>query len=161
MNSLVEAIYQMMINKGMLLKRNTTIEAFQNLLWNNISNFAFSIEDEIQKIGYSKSYFRALFRQCTGYSVKNYFIRLRLEHSKNLLVKYHDVMSIRDIALESGYDDPYYFSRLFKKYTGCSPRAYLKRLGNFDYNSLVANEDPESRYFSQIYNQTPREDSRR
>ena len=35
-------------------------------------------------------------------------------------------LTIREVAIKSGYDDPYYFSRLFKKKIGQAPRDYRK-----------------------------------
>lgn len=39
-------------------------------------------------------------------------------------------MTITNISRLVGFDDPLYFSRVFKKYTGASPQAYYQNLGN-------------------------------
>ena len=38
--------------------------------------------------------------------------------------------SIKDIALDCGYSDPLFFSRMFKKYYGMSPQEYRKWLSS-------------------------------
>jgi AraC-like DNA-binding protein len=51
-----------------------------------------------------------------------YFIRMKLEKACSAL--YHSEMKIKDIASMLGYEDPYYFSRLFKKHLNMSPFQY-------------------------------------
>jgi YesN/AraC family two-component response regulator len=52
----------------------------------------------------------------------DYLIRARIEQACCLLDL--TTLSIKEIAAKAGYADPYYFSRLFKKVTTCSPIAY-------------------------------------
>ncbi|MBI4976943.1 MAG: AraC family transcriptional regulator [Spirochaetes bacterium] len=76
--------------------------------------------------GMSKYHFVRLFRKHTGYAPVDYFIRMKVQHSCVLLA---DVRKkIIDVARETGYDDQYYFSRVFTRIMGVSPRAYRKRL---------------------------------
>ena len=51
----------------------------------------------------------------------DYFIHLKVQKASSLLLLSR--MTIREIALIVGYEDPYYFSRLFKKVVGISPTA--------------------------------------
>ncbi len=46
---------------------------------------------------------------------------------------------VYDVALQMGYTDPYYFSRVFRKVVGVSPSAYLQS-GNIPGNGLKDNE---------------------
>jgi AraC family transcriptional regulator, arabinose operon regulatory protein len=70
----------------------------------------------------SVSHFSRLFREQTGYSPLNYFIHLKMQRACVLLSV--SSKTIREISYEMGYDDPYYFSRLFKKVIGLSPSEY-------------------------------------
>jgi AraC-like DNA-binding protein len=72
--------------------------------------------------GLSSSHFSFLFKQQTGYSPMDYFIHLKMQHACTLLSLTRK--TIHEIAYEIGYDDPYYFSRIFKKVMGISPRQY-------------------------------------
>jgi AraC family transcriptional regulator, arabinose operon regulatory protein len=74
----------------------------------------------------SVSHFSYLFKQQTGYSPVDYFINLKMQHACQLLS--FSSKSVQQIAYEIGYDDPYYFSRIFKKVLGVSPRQYRESL---------------------------------
>jgi AraC family transcriptional regulator of arabinose operon len=73
----------------------------------------------------STSHFSFVFRQQTGYSPMDYFIHLKIQHACTLLSL--TSRTIHDIGYEIGYDDPYYFSRIFKKIIGVSPRQYREQ----------------------------------
>ena len=55
------------------------------------------------------------------------FQRIKVSHACYLLDISDD--SVATIALQLGHDDPYYFSRLFKKMMGISPQKYRKERG--------------------------------
>jgi AraC-like DNA-binding protein len=74
------------------------------------------------KKGLSTSHFSSLFRKATGMSPLDYFIHLKLQ--KACLLLYSSDTKVKDVAKVIGYDDPYYFSRLFKKYMKVSPDQY-------------------------------------
>ena len=70
----------------------------------------------------SASHFSLLFKKSTGMPPLDYFIHLKLQQACLLLIT--SEIKIKTIATELGYDDPYYFSRLFKKYMKISPMQY-------------------------------------
>jgi len=88
-----------------------------------------TIEDMAAMHQLSASHFSSLFRKSTGMSPMDYFIHLKLQ--KACLLLYTDDMKVKDIAQVMGYDDLFFFSRLFKKYQGMSPDQYrvLRRKG--------------------------------
>ena len=67
-------------------------------------------------------YLCSLFRRAEGISIKHYHTRLRLAEAANLLLS--TAMNVSQIANAIGYEDPLYFSRIFKAEFGCSPREY-------------------------------------
>lgn len=67
----------------------------------------------------SPVYISKIFKEVMGDSPINYLIQIRLLKSKELLED--STLSIKTIAKMVGYDDPYYFSKLYKKYYGISP----------------------------------------
>ncbi len=72
----------------------------------------------------SRSYFSRQFREKTGYAPVDYYIRLKMQRACELLET--TPMTVGAIALLLGYDDPYYFSRLFNKIIGAYPTAYRR-----------------------------------
>ncbi len=68
-------------------------------------------------LGYSR--FREVFKKCTGVSPYQYFLDLKIARAKELLEQRQ--FSVKEIAYLLSFDDPYYFSHLFKKKTGLPP----------------------------------------
>lgn len=73
-------------------------------------------------IAVSKNYFCSLFKKETGMSVWDYVTELRMEQAKKLVVQ--TTMKNYEISIEIGYDNPSYFTKMFKKATGYSPNEY-------------------------------------
>lgn len=74
------------------------------------------------EFGLSKSYIHSIFHKSTGHAPLDFFIRLKMKEACKLLRR-TDIY-IYEVAQMLGYQDPYYFSRVFKKLVGVSPRAY-------------------------------------
>jgi AraC-like DNA-binding protein len=70
----------------------------------------------------SRSYFSRQFRKKTGYAPVDYFIRLKMQRACELLETTH--MTVGEISRGLGYQDQYYFSRIFKKIVGVHPTQY-------------------------------------
>ncbi len=74
--------------------------------------------------GYSERQFLRLFKTVFGTTPNQYIVGLRMKKAQQLLKDTE--LSIGEIAWRCGYDDHNYFSRLFKKQVGVTPRAYQK-----------------------------------
>lgn len=85
---------------------------------------ALSIDEVAGQLFVSKDYLRHLFTQYVGESPMRMIVSARVDHAKKLLM--NPGLSIVQVAEQCGFDDPYYFSRLFKSYTGKSPSAFRK-----------------------------------
>ncbi|MCF7817419.1 MAG: AraC family transcriptional regulator [Kiritimatiellales bacterium] len=83
-----------------------------------------SIDEVAGQLFVSKDYLRHLFTQYVGESPMRTIISARVNHAKKLLV--NPELSIVQVAEQCGFVDPYYFSRLFKSYTGKSPSVFRK-----------------------------------
>jgi AraC-like DNA-binding protein len=70
----------------------------------------------------SSSHFFVVFKRRTGQAPIDYFIHLRMGQARRLLEE--TSMSVKDIASTLGYEDPFYFSRLFKSVSSLSPKDY-------------------------------------
>ncbi len=76
--------------------------------------------------GVSVSQFFLLFKAATGSTPMEFFIRLRMQRACELLQKQD--LSVKETAFLLGYNDPCYFSRLFKLVNGIAPRHYRNRI---------------------------------
>ena len=83
-----------------------------------------SIREMADFCNMSESRFQHLFREKQGVSAKQFILRLRLEKAKSFLL--HDNLTVGAVAKLVGFNDQLYFSRIFKKYEGLSPRDYSK-----------------------------------
>lgn len=121
-------------------KLQETIDVFTDCMFNYIpskgneitkkairyisQNFSKSLTlDEVaDHVHLNPAYFSTLFKQSTGSSFKEYLNMVRIEESKRLLS--NTDYSIIDISLATGFEDQSYFSKVFKKYTGLTPKQY-------------------------------------
>ncbi len=74
------------------------------------------------KLGISKRHLTRIMLQELGMSPWEYLNRYRLKKARELLRNTPE--SISTIATQVGFDDPAYFSRIFRQHTGCSPSMY-------------------------------------
>jgi AraC family transcriptional regulator of arabinose operon len=72
----------------------------------------------------SVAHYSALFRRQTGFAPIDFIIRLRVQHACRLLDT--TALSVGEVAERVGYQDPYYFTRCFRRVMGRSPRLYRK-----------------------------------
>ncbi len=79
-------------------------------------------------VNYSRSYLSRVFHQKTGFTIPEYINKIRMENAMELLRE--TALPLREIATSVGIHDSFYFSKLFKKFTGQTPREY--RLSNRD-----------------------------
>ena len=84
----------------------------ENINLNKISNY----------VALSKNYFCNIFKKEVGITVWDYLIRIRMEQAKKMLADTDK--KTYEVSEDVGYDDPSYFGRLFKKYTGFTPIEY-------------------------------------
>ena len=84
-----------------------------------------SLDDVSKEVNVSPYYFSKLFKEEIGENFIDYLTSLRIHNAKELLRR--PVLSIREAGLQSGYADPNYFSRIFKKQTGMTPREYREQ----------------------------------
>jgi len=84
-----------------------------------------TLDDLATQSGQSVPYYCRRFKERTDQSPMSYFIHLKLQKACELLVQTD--LSVKDVAEELGYKDPYYFSRLFKKIQGYAPSQYREQ----------------------------------
>ncbi len=88
----------------------------------NFQNEDISLNRVAKEVNISANYLSAVFSQEMGTTFVEYLTAKRMEKARELL---HDSeLRSGEIALAVGYKDPHYFSFLFKKTQGCTPREY-------------------------------------
>ncbi|MBC5779456.1 response regulator [Blautia difficilis] len=85
-----------------------------------------SLDDVSREVDISPYYFSKLFKQETGKNFIEYLTEIRLRSARELLQ--NSQYSIKEICAQSGYSDPNYFSRIFKKYEGVTPSEFREHL---------------------------------
>ncbi|MFD0835646.1 AraC family transcriptional regulator [Mariniflexile aquimaris] len=97
---------------------NSMVSRAKSFMYQNINKSIdlIKIASELG-VGYSK--FRSDFKKQTGVSPLQYYLLLKIEKSKELLL--NSTKSQKEIAFELGFESDYYFNRLFKQKTGFAP----------------------------------------
>lgn len=84
------------------------------------------LEEALANIPYNADYFRRAFRDRIGLTPRKYRELKRMEYAVSRLSM---GLAVKEVALELGYSNPYFFSRMFKRYLGASPAHYRAKEG--------------------------------
>src|SRR5690606_23375145 len=87
-----------------------------------------SLERIAARVGLSPFYISKVFKEETGVNYIDFLTACRIERAKSLLADQR--LSLKAITFEIGYNDPNYFSKVFKRMNGVSPSDYRKSLIN-------------------------------
>lgn len=84
-----------------------------------------SVEELAKFCHCSVSYLSHIFKKRTSVNINTYINKVRIERSKNYLINSGD--TVAEIAINTGFNDPNYYSRVFTKIIGISPSEFRKR----------------------------------
>jgi len=87
-----------------------------------------NLDDLAQWSGFSAQHLNRVFRRELGITPLQYLAKMRMERAATILVDGR--WTVRAVAAKCGFDDPYYFSRLFKQHFGRSPAEYRRAAGS-------------------------------
>ncbi|SNT30853.1 helix-turn-helix domain-containing protein [Tropicimonas sediminicola] len=79
------------------------------------------VEEALRTVPYNPDYFRRAFRERIGQTPQKFRELKRMEFAANRLGM---GLTVKAVAAELGYTDPYFFSRMFKRHLGVSPSTY-------------------------------------
>ncbi len=96
----------------------------QKLIEENYQNKNFQTKHIAEKLNLSNSSLYRLFKEFAGISPNRYLINYRIAVAKNLIDSGEKIHIASQMC---GYDDPLYFSRVFKSVTGMSPKHYSQQ----------------------------------
>lgn len=96
-----------------------------------------SLDDVLSVTNYTKSHFCRIFQKNTGISVTEYLNKFRIE--KSCLDLIYTDKNITEIALDNGFNNIQYFSRVFKQFMNCTPKQYQKKTRGVIVPSAIKN----------------------
>ncbi len=134
-NELVLSALGELISSYVVVFRSNTelsepVENIRALILHNFAERNFALDEEMQKMPFHYDYLRKLFKKEMGLTPLEYMTRMRMKKAESLLLSMGaQDYSVAEVAGLCGYEDPLYFSRVFKKTFGVSPSAYANHLG--------------------------------
>jgi len=139
--TLGDAIFTLIQSHGATAQNsdsNDVVDYIDQLIRQNVSNPSFDLTTEINKTGYNPSYFRRIYRETFGLPPLAQLMNERMTYAKALMRTDPDAWSIKELSLKAGFEDPYYFSRIFRQHEHVSPSVYLQRCRD----ALAGENDP-------------------
>ncbi|MDP2792155.1 MAG: AraC family transcriptional regulator [Rectinemataceae bacterium] len=94
------------------------VERAKFLMTENIDG-TMNVDEVGERLGVARTRFCESFKAYTGMTPYQYFIQLKINRAKEILSAGN--APVKEVAYSLGFDDQYYFSRLFKKKTGVAP----------------------------------------
>lgn len=117
---------------GFLFHDISTVHRSTRVIHDMLSFFYSSYNQKIsmkfleEKYSFNFNYMNRTFRKVTGKTIFAYLNDLRITKAKQFLAS--GTYNSSEVAELTGFRDPYYFSKVFKKYAGITPSAYLKQI---------------------------------
>ena len=106
-------------------EKNTLINKILDITEKNFTDSSISISAIADELSYNTKYISHTFKEKMGISYSEYLRNIRIKYAVSLLE--YGIDSIKNIAFLSGFSDPLYFSSVFKKSVGISPKEYISR----------------------------------
>ena len=103
------------------IRHEKIVKAAKQYMQKNFSKMI-SLDDIADHVGISTYHLSHIFGEQSDFTVYNYLMALRMKKAKSLLRERK--LNISDVAYAVGYNDPQYFSKVFRKYCGISPSQF-------------------------------------
>ena len=100
--------------------------SLQKFAEENYSDSTLSLQTAAEALGYNAKYLSACFKKRMNIGFSEYVKTLRINNAVFLIE--HGVESVKNIAFLSGFQDPLYFSKVFKSSVGQSPTEYIEKI---------------------------------
>ena len=97
-------------------------ENLEKEILKNLDNPDYQIDDLCQAMLMSRTHLYRRIKEHLNSSFTEILIHKRINLSENLLL--HTSLTISEVAYQSGFKDPSYFVRVFRKENGCTPKGF-------------------------------------
>ena len=106
-------------------EKNTLIGKILEITEERFNDPELSVAAIAEELCYNSKYISHIFKEKMGLGYSEHLRNMRIKYAVSLLE--HGIDSVKNIAILSGFSDPLYFSTVFKKTVGVSPKEYKKR----------------------------------
>lgn len=124
LQQLLIAIYQNIRKQNNNYSSSQKVEKVIQYMHKNINN-RLAVDELSKLVQLSSSYLSRAFKETTGYSIIEYFNKIKIDKAKEELIE--GDKKVKEVARILGFTDEFYFSRMFKKFEGISPSEFYSR----------------------------------
>ncbi|MBQ2391787.1 MAG: AraC family transcriptional regulator [Clostridia bacterium] len=117
-------LYSLALLKPKEKEENDIISRVIKLTGELFSDSSLSLSTIAARVGYNDKYISSLFKKQKGITYTRYLRSLRIKHSIFLMEQ--GIVSVKNVAILSGFGDALYFSKVFKEVEGISPKDFIK-----------------------------------
>ncbi len=127
LNALGELIASYMVVFSSNNEFSEPVDRIRTTIIRHFTQSDFALDAAVRQMPFHYDYLRKLFKKEMGMTPLEYMTGLRMKKAETMLsAMWAKEWSVSEIAQMCGFDDALYFSRVFKKYYGCSPSNYVK-----------------------------------
>jgi len=99
------------------------VTALQTIAEESFSDPTLTLASAAERLSYNAKYLSHIFKKKKGIGFSEYLCLVRIRYAVSLFD--HGIASVKNAALLSGFSDPLYFSSVFKRKIGVSPKEYI------------------------------------
>lgn len=118
-------VYKTLLEERKEFERNKLMFDIRHFIDNHLTD-KLTLNTIAANFGISNGYLSSMFKKVIGVSLIDYINHQKVEYSKVLLAE--QKMKIYEIADYLSFENTYYYSKVFRRYIGCSPSEYIARL---------------------------------
>jgi AraC-like DNA-binding protein len=124
LQQLLIAIFQNIRKQNQNYSISLKVEKIIKYMHQNINNRV-TLTELSELVQLSSAYLSRAFKETTGYSVIEFFNKIKIDKAKELIIEGNK--RVKEVAQALGFTDEFYFSRIFKRIEGISPSEYYSR----------------------------------
>lgn len=102
---------------------NHLVSGIISIMEENIES-RITMEEICARLNYSRAYLSKMFKNFTGHTMVEYFVKMKIDRAKDMIQE--GDYNFAQISDRLAFDNPHYFSRVFKKVTNLTPSEYKK-----------------------------------